>query len=243
MKENNKPKLSIGSRNFATKREAKAFYSGILQSTCPGDRLGDDDHQAILDLIGRHPSLGSIIQEVSCIEVEKLKLSFMPGGRRFVAILRNGKRRAFSYIVALDGQKSALDGFRAASRRIVMEDLHAWKMKQMQRDGTFVCAVSGKSFPMDAIHVDHKPPLTFSVIVKGFLAARKIDPQKVCIREIDDIKMGFEDDELASDFREYHRQMAVLRIIQKRLNVEKASKGRIRPSARDGTLLDFVGDA
>jgi hypothetical protein len=229
-------KMQIGHLEFPSKKTAKAHFSAILNTVPVGIPLNGDAHRDLLALYRNHYSLAHTVNEVAHFEVEIFKMPFISKQRRFVAVDNKGDRTPFSYLVALDGEPAPLTTFRAVARNVVIEDLHTWKRQKMARDGNFECAVSGARFPMDEVHVDHKPPLTFSVIVKGFLSARRIDLSAIAYREENGVKVGFSDSKLEAAFRDYHSKMAVLRIIHKHANVAAASKGRIKPSAKDGTL-------
>jgi hypothetical protein len=230
------PKITIGHLEFASKKAAKAYFSNLLNSAPLDVLLEDEAHRDVAALFSNHHSQAKTARSAIKFEVERHKMPYIPAFRRFVAIFNDGAIQPFSYAVALDGEMAALNKFRSAARMLVMDELHQWKLRQMDRDGTLRCAIDGKRYNMNDVHVDHKPPLSFAVIVKGFLTARGLDPAAIALEESDDVSTGFADKQLEADFRAYHREMAVLRIVRKQANMAAAAKGRVKPTSKDGTL-------
>ncbi|EDY83709.1 hypothetical protein VDG1235_3336 [Verrucomicrobiia bacterium DG1235] len=161
---------------------------------------------------------------------------------RFVVVQQDGAEVAISYTTCLDGKPDSRKKFIAVCRLIVHKDLHRWKVKQIiepKSESMLRCVESGTLVDFEDAQVDHKPPLTFSVIVKAFIQARKLDTGGVVFMTDKDGMEILADEELSKDFREFHKDMAVLRILSKTANLKGASKGRIAPTKNDGTLENF----
>lgn len=47
--------IKLSTRAFATKREAKAYFSAMLKRYKPGDRVSDEDAKDLASLLKRHP--------------------------------------------------------------------------------------------------------------------------------------------------------------------------------------------
>lgn len=141
----------------------------------------------------------------------------------------------FSYILAINGAVSDSQRFSKACRHLVAERLREFK-KQRFESRPVRCAISNEIIEWEDCHVDHKSPLTFSVIVKSFIISNKIDVGKV--RYTCEITVEkFADQELADKFNNFHKEMAVLRVLSKKQNAKLSGGARIKPTKKDGTLL------
>ncbi len=97
------------------------------------------------------------------------------------------------------------------------------------------CPITNQIVEWEECQVDHKSPLTFSVIIKSFIVSNNIDLSD--IKYTSKItKEKFKDEDLASKFDLFHKKMAVLRIILTKENNKLAGKSRIKPSKTDGVL-------
>lgn len=186
----------------------------------------------ILDLLALHPrndeKFGIGVRTVS-IELNEY------GTRGFVLHREDASREDFSYLKCIDGDHKPFTECSRACRRSVEDRLHAWKADQM--DGHVVkCAVSGQIVTCAEAHVDHKAPLTFSVIVKAFAVSKAIDLSIVRYARTDICGVEFVEPGLVSQFDAFHSQMAVLRIVHATENLRASYRARITPTAKDGTL-------
>jgi len=85
-------------------------------------------------------------------------------------------------------------------------------------------------------HVDHKPPQTFSVTVKGFAVAKNISFTDVQYTRKGIIGVEFTESALTEAFDIYHSKMAVLRIVNAVENLRTSYAARVTATTKDGTL-------
>jgi len=80
--------------------------------------------------------------------------------------------------------------------------------------------------------MDHRPPLTFEVIVTTFLEARGLSYGVVPITDGADeqVTPSLTDKSMADDFRRFHAGVARLDFVSDRVNLAQSSRSRIRPS-------------
>lgn len=80
--------------------------------------------------------------------------------------------------------------------------------------------------------MDHRPPMTFEVIVTTFLAARGMSLADVPLTVGQDNQVSPEltDDALGEAFRSYHTAVARLDFVKDTVNLAQASRHRLKPS-------------
>lgn len=103
----------------------------------------------------------------------------------------------------------------------------------MSAHGT--CPATDRIVEWEECHVDHRTPLTFSVIVRSFIVARGIETSSVAYED-SGARERFANHELAVAFELFHREMAVLRIVAADQNAKLSSGARNKPTKKDRTL-------
>lgn len=98
------------------------------------------------------------------------------------------------------------------------------------------CPITKEWISWDKAHVDHKPPMTFSVIVATFINKEKIDLDKIGFDSTSNYGNEFIDKTIGDRFAEWHRENAILRVIQANANLSTAFMGRIKPTQADSKL-------
>ncbi len=145
------------------------------------------------------------------------------------------EKQLFSYLLAINGPLSDNRRFSMACRHLVSEQLREFKKKQF-KIRPVKCAITNEIVEWEDCEIDHKAPLTFSVIVKSFVVAHKID--RSSIEYFCDItKEQFADQNIAEKFDAFHKEMAVLRIISAKQNRKLSGSARIKPTKKDGILI------
>ncbi|MDF1741137.1 MAG: DCL family protein [Verrucomicrobiales bacterium] len=226
-------KTIIGELEFSGKGKAKDFFKAILNAGEVGRRVNDMEFEHLMDLLIRHPradeKIGSGVESVSISCHSKY-------GNRFFKLHRiDGTEDDFSYPKCIDGDHNPITEFSYACRRAVEKRLHRWKTQQM--DGNYLkCAITGESLTFSQAHVDHKSPLTFSVIAKSFMVANSIDLAKLEYNRIGIIGVEFSDKALAEKFDLFHTKMAILRIISAKENLKGSHSARVTPTKKDSVL-------
>ncbi len=255
--------IRVGEQEYASKASALEFYKRILDSYQVGDELSAQDARSVIELAlrGVKPSINqpsctqdarSVIElafrEWSAEDIEAYKIE--TGGRCmsvvvdyhpqfkstkcFFLVEDSGDMRAFSYRLAVTGGLSADQVFSRTCREVVAARLREFKKQQFSRRPVR-CAVTNAIVEWEQCQIDHKAPLTFSVIVRSFIVANSIDTAAVSYVD-KSAKPRFASVALAAKFDDFHRNMAVLRIVSTSQNASTSSAGRIKPTKKDQTL-------
>jgi hypothetical protein len=122
-----------------------------------------------------------------------------------------------------------------AFRRLVRFDLYRARDKffaeHVGADGCVPCAETGERIRGDEGHMDHRPPMTFEVIVTTCLAARGIALADVplTIGRDDQVSPEVTDEALGESFRTYHSSVARLDFVKDTVNLAQASRHRLKP--------------
>lgn len=231
--------ITIGDKTFDSKSKALVFYKDILNSYEVGDCLSEDDCKNISNLV----YMGLDSEEVKAYEeetgdyVKSVMIDNHPEFRNTKCFFLMGgieEKQLFSYLLAINGATSDDQRFSKACRHLVSERLREFK-KQQFKNRPVKCAITNKIVEWEDCQIDHKAPLTFSVIVKSFIIANKIDIRTVeYVSEL--TKEQFADQELADKFDAFHKEMAVLRVLATKQNRKLSGGARIKPTKKDGTL-------
>jgi hypothetical protein len=144
------------------------------------------------------------------------------------------EKQLFSYLLAINGALSDNQHFSRACRFLVHERLRRFK-KQQFKNRPVKCALTNEIVEWEECQIDHKAPLTFSVIVKSFIVANKIDISSVEYFYENSMER-FVDKNIAEKFDAFHKEMAVLRVLSTKQNRKLSSGARIKPTQKDGTL-------
>jgi hypothetical protein len=118
----------------------------------------------------------------------------------------------------------------------VHDRIRKFKIQQF-KNRPVKCVISGEIIEWEECQVDHKSPLTFSVIVKSFIVANNLN-----ISEIEytysNSREKFADETIAEKFYDFHKSMAVLRIVSTKENLKLSGSARVKPTKKDGILED-----
>ena len=231
--------ISIGDRSFDSKSKALAFYKDILNSYKVGEELSEDDYKKVVDLV----YMGYGKDEIKAYEtdtgdyIKSVIVDYHPDFRSTKCFFLIGgieAKQLFSYILAINGTLSDSQLFSRACRHLVSERLREFK-KQQFKNRPVRCALTNEIVEWEECQIDHKAPLTFSVIVKSFIVAHKIDISSIeYIYE--NSKEQFADRDIAEKFDDFHKEMAVLRVLATKQNRKLSGGARIKPTKKDGTL-------
>lgn len=255
--------IAIGDKTFGSKSKALAFYKDILNSYNVGETLNDDDYTNVVDLVymdfireeiktyepeydGEKMNVMLLVKRIreqihdygyeTGEHMSSVKVDYHPEFRstKCFYCMYGKEKQLFSYLHTINGAVSDSQRFSRAGRHLVAERLRAFK-KQRFENRPVKCAITNEIVEWEECQIDHKAPLTFSVIVKSFIVSNKIDISKVeYICEI--TKEQFADRELADKFDAYHKEMAVLRVLSTKQNNKLSGGARIKPTKKDGTL-------
>ena len=168
--------------------------------------------------------------------INSIMIDFHPDFRstKCFYIIGSEGRQLFSYILKINGALSNNQQFSRACRHRVAERLREFKKEQF-KNRPVKCALTNEIIEWEECQIDHKSPLTFSVIVKSFIVAHKIDINSVEY-VYDNSKEQFANKDIADKFDDFHKEMAVLRVLSTKQNRKLSSGARIKPTKKDGTL-------
>lgn len=223
---------------FNTQKEAKAFFGSILNAHEEGEELEGEEFNYVEQLLENHPRASEKIG----VGIERIVVGLNPerNGKCFYVVRKDNSFDDFSYHRCIDGEPNAFTTFAAACRRAVYEDIQDFRAKISAEidhpEGKVKCAISGQMIHWRDAVIDHKPPKTFSVLVNLFQVAKQIDMSKI---EYDRELIGgvkFRDKKLSEEFRQFHRQAALLRVVSRHKNSATAHQGRITPTKQDRVL-------
>jgi hypothetical protein len=223
--------FKIGSNTYDSKAAALVFYKEILSRYEVGFELKEEDFNHVMALC----KMGWTDEE-GAKGIENIVVDFHPHYKstKCFQIIIDGDAYQFSYRLRISGSSSNATIFSQVCRHEVKEQIRQYK-KTKFLNRPVQCAKTGEIVEWEECHVDHKSPLTFSVIVKGFVVANGIDVDSIEYETVDWCST-FSDRELAEKFCHYHKSMAVLRILSIKSNNKLASSARVKPSKNDTAL-------
>jgi hypothetical protein len=226
--------VSIATRDFKSQSDAMAFFKTMLNRYKPGDRVAGVDAFDLAALLERHAEYAEKVG----IGVDHFEVMMTDQGTQCFRIVRSdGSGTDFSYPHCVRGRPpSRKDEVSRAFRQAIRFDLYSARDKffSEHRDaqGLIPCAVSNARILPEQGHMDHRPPLTFEVIVTTFLEGRGLAYESI------PITMGADNqvvptltaESLNNDFRQYHARIARLDFVTNTINLAQSARERIRPS-------------
>lgn len=231
-----KHKVVIGAKSFSSKKAAKEHFRSILSSSEIGSTIVDDAKEDLMHLIMRHPE--------STQKIGKGVKRFFAGrgdyGTTCFYLERvDGSTTDFSFNAAVDQKEPTLhQRFSQACREAVGPELRAAKLKffdeNQNEDKRVPCEITGRLIVLRQAHLDHKPPMTFQVIVQTFIASLGgcIEDSWISPPSDNEFVARFSDQVIQKKFVEFHHSLVrdthSLRIIAKEENIALGSRHRIR---------------
>ena len=224
--------VELGTRSFPNQKLANDHFSVMLRSYKPGDRVNDEDKLDLAALLERHPEYKQKIG-VGVDHFEVMKTEH--GTNCFRVVRLDGSGTDFSIGSCVTGRApTRKQEVSRAFREEVKIDLYNARDKFFKEnrgaDGKVTCGKTSERISPDEAHMDHKPPMTFEVLVTTFLEARGMSVDDVQITSgVDEQTVPrMLDRSLAEEFRKYHINLATLEIVKKQVNLSQASRNRIR---------------
>ena len=226
--------VDLDTLSFATQGEAIAYFKDMLSRYRPGERVGENDSLDLGSLLERHDEyaakVGAGVDHFEVMMTEH-------GTPCFRIVRRDGSGTDFSYPHCVRGHPpSRKQEVSQAFRRAVRFDLYAARDRFYKEhkgaDGLIVCAATGERIAADQGHMDHRPPMTFEVIVTTFLEGRGLGFENVPITSGQDEQVSPEltDVALGEAFRGYHARVARLDFVQSKVNLAQSARERVRPT-------------
>ena len=88
----------------------------------------------------------------------------------------------------------------------------------------------------EELAVDHRQPNTFSIIVDRFKEIKNINVDEIEYYVDENNFFLFKDEKLTTEFQEYHKLKANLRIVKKECNLSRTGMARIKRTSKDLTI-------
>lgn len=244
--------IIIGNKNFGTKKAAKEFYSTILNSYNFGQSLSEEHYYDLLDLVEYYRSGNIDINEHKVkqltendknenqepIFIKDIRIArYEFNTRCFELVPSVGEPLIISYRVFIDKPKVNNKAvFSKVCRNTIQADLVSVKQayfKDKAKDSMAPCQESKKYLKYEDIVVDHRQPNTLSVIIDRFIELHNIDVEKIEYNSQPKKLTEFKDLILTNKFREYHKEKALLRVVEKKLNSSRSGLARLKPMKDD----------
>jgi hypothetical protein len=226
--------VSIDMRAFGSQGEAIAFFKAMLNRYKPGERVSDEDALDLAALLVRHDEYADKVG----IGVNYFEVMMTEHGTQCFRVVRtDGTGTDFSYGHCVRGRppshkSEVLRALRQAIRFDLYKARDDFFANNRNADGFIACAVSKERIAPEHGHMDHRPPITFEVIVMTFLEARGLAYDTVPITHgLDNqVTPTLTDAGLANDFRSFHARVARLDFVSDTINLAQSSRARIRPT-------------
>ena len=158
----------------------------------------------------------------------------------FEISFRNKTKQFISYLMIINNKKfTSEDFFNIACRNSISNDVIKLKQKYFEEksvNGQVKCQETDLLSNWNELVADHRQPYTFSVIVDTFKKISKIDLEKIEYTSNDQNKIIFKDNNLTEEFRNYHNNLANIRIVRKECNLSRTGMARIKKTSKDLTI-------
>lgn len=215
-------KYTVGGIEFASKKEAHRCIGTWLKDACPVVQISDGSGFVFLqDLISRHPEAE---KKIGC-GINRFEIRQNPAfacQNTFYLIRSDNTETDFSFRSCLSGRKnSKYADFCRAARNAIREQIVVFKTAQFLSIDRPRCGITGAELDFERCHVDHVA--TFDSILKTFIQLNDIDVEaSVSDDSVDgEIFPVFTSDQLRSDWVEFHRNNAVLRLTTPEANLAR----------------------
>jgi hypothetical protein len=202
----------IADEVFPTKQAIETRVKAILWGYELHAPLSLQDERLILGLLERHRHAAEKIGSgIRAIHVRTNPA--YPNTRGFFIERMDGTLMDFSYRECLY-PGTPLQEVSQAMRRAIEPQILAIKTRVFGVETLVQCPITSLWCAWEDVHVDHRPPQTFAVLVKEFLLGRSFVPQDIPLREASDgIGSTMEDLFLEMEWQDYHAERADLWVI------------------------------
>lgn len=235
--------LSNG-RTWRTKSAALTHFKAMLGRYADGQVVEDRaDHEDLVALLERYDASITDGPSKTGIGISHFtrtrNIENCYSTSSFWVHRTDGTSTDFSYIAAVNGKpKGPSQEFYDACREAVQADLLAAKRRHFQdhgdASGRVPCEITGDLIVFEEAHLDHAWP-PFGQIVASFRAARgwtQAIPAGIVTLPADaQTKSRFVDATVADEFRQFHHQLAMARVVHKSANLSMAARQR-RPKVK-----------
>lgn len=215
--------VELATRSFEKPGEATAFFKALSNRYRPGERVNDNDALDVAALLERHTEY---VAKVGC-GVSHFEVMMTEHGTQCFRVIRTDDSGTdFSYLHCITQRSpSRKQVVSQAFRQVVHFDLYkardAFFATHGDANGNAICAATGERNTQDDAHMDHRPPMTFEVIVTTFLCGRGLSLDGVPLKtgQDDQVFPEVTDQKLSEAFRSYHMSMARLVLVRSTINL------------------------
>lgn len=254
--------IKIGSKEFKYKKDALAHYKAILNSYSFDQSLNDSDFEDLIDLLNydyynclieienseqettenrqdkeKNSEIEGYIDEddLNIVDIKVSQVQF--NTKCFEIFYSNDTSQYISYIMIINNTSYDSEKiFNIACRNSIIEDIRLVKQRYFDENsikGAVKCQETGQLSTWTELVVDHRQPMTFSIILDRFKEVSSIDLQAIKYKSNDQNYIVFEDENLSIKFRNYHKMKASLRIVRKECNLSRTNMARIKDTFKD----------
>ena len=224
--------VELATRSFDKQGDATLFFKTMLNRYRPGERVSDDDGLDVVALLERHTEY---VMKVGC-GVDHFEVVMTEHGTQCFRIVRvDGSGTDFSYPHCISqrvpsGKQEVSQAFRRAVRFDLYRARDIFFAAHSNEDGLVACAVTGERIGREEAHMDHRPPMTFEVIVTTFLCGRglSLDGVPLTTGKDDQVSPEVTDEGLRESFRIFHAGVARLDFVKDSVNLAQASRNRLK---------------
>lgn len=200
-------RYDIGGEVFTSKTAIEARCRAILgpQNARREYTIEEQDLEFVRGLFERHPEAR---RKTDVRGPKSFRVVASTLGTHCLAVGRSdGTWERWSYSSAIT-PPTPWARFVDVARRVIAPQILAFRDAHPER----VSAVSGVAIDGTG-HVDHAAPWTFDALLRAFVVAYAVDVDAVVYVDRADGFTWWEDDALSRAWEEYHREIAVLRLV------------------------------
>jgi hypothetical protein len=177
-------------------------------------------------------------REVDMIDIKVSQVQF--NTRCFEIFYSDETSHFISYLKIINNTEYTPEKlFNVACRNSIHKDIQSVKKDYFDKNsvkGQVKCQETGLLSKWTELVVDHRQPNTFSIIIDRFKEVNKIDLNTIEYTSNEQNFIVFEDDKWTSDFKQYHKEKASLRIVRTECNSSRTGMARIKRTAKDLTI-------
>lgn len=218
-------RIKIGRWEFKTKIEAEGRIRGILGRHGQRAAITGDDLELVTAILELHPNRDVVIDcGIKRIEVEHLHDKY--NSRRFILVRTDSSIRDFAWRHALY-PRNVKQSIMRACRTAIREQVDECRRSYFADNQPKTCPLRGTPITLSDSHVDHKPPDTFEALVERWLKVNQISYEDIELVAHKDFEKPTRmlDVFLEENWREFHRDNSVLRVVSAAANLSDSRKG------------------
>ena len=211
------PPVYLNGKKY-TKTKALAVLKEILNKYYIGDTLNECDFRTVVDVLEYHPErddkVGCGIKSIQIVKEE------VYGHRRFDLVRTDGSRQDFSYIKSLQSDNLHFKDVMNAMRFCVLDQVRGFKNDAYGNKKYVRCAITGLNMQKKDAHTDHKPPLTFDMLVFNFLRERQLRIEDIQVEDTAFVScLDLADKTIKAEWQQYHEENAQLQVVLDHANL------------------------